>query len=141
MCRDQNWTSETERPTERPTERATERPTERASERIKIEKPGVGRHLLGPSKILPPRKKNFGPPSNFFSWPALEVLLLDGWSVGQSIGRSVGPSVRRWVTFMKTSRESQKAALRISHLSLLLLSLLSLLLMSLSLLLLSLLIN
>ena len=34
MCRDQNWTSE----------------TDRASERMKIEKPGLGRPLLGPVK-------------------------------------------------------------------------------------------
>ena len=40
MCKDQNWTSETDRATERP------------SKRMKIEKPGVGRPLLGPAKIL-----------------------------------------------------------------------------------------
>ena len=38
MCRDQNLISET-----------NERTTERTSERMKIEKPGVGRPLLGPA--------------------------------------------------------------------------------------------
>ena len=40
MCRDQNLISET-----------SERADGRASERMKIEKPGVGRPLLGPAKI------------------------------------------------------------------------------------------
>ena len=40
MCRDQNLISET-----------SEQTNERASERMKIEKPGVGRPLLGPAKI------------------------------------------------------------------------------------------
>ena len=48
MCRDQNWTSVTERATKRP----TDQPSKRASERMKIEKPGVGQPLLGPAKII-----------------------------------------------------------------------------------------
>ena len=46
MCRDQNLISETDIQTD-------ERTDERADERMKIEKPGVGRPLLGPAKTYP----------------------------------------------------------------------------------------
>ena len=46
MCRDQNLISETDGRTD---VRAYERTSVRAYERMKIEKPGVGRPLLGPA--------------------------------------------------------------------------------------------
>ena len=44
MCRDQSLISETD-------VRTDERTDERADKRMKIEKPGVGRPLLGPAKM------------------------------------------------------------------------------------------
>ena len=48
MCRDQNLISETDGRTDGRTSGQTD---EQTYERMKIEKPGVGRPLLGPAKI------------------------------------------------------------------------------------------